>query len=322
MSVYPFCAQCKRKTTENIAIFYSYCCSCDETLCINCSKAHTSVKGFSCHKLIESTVLFSQSITPFCHCKVHSDKILIWYCSTYDVYLCEECEKKSKCDVSTCNGHICFNENPDPKILAYIKIRLEGEMTKIQNILDICYKSRKTNEEELTNQISKEFCSETTSEDDKKDKKVLDECLENITLERKGIEILQEYRKKCQNELKFFVRIYPSLGMLSLIMKISNLKQDILKLYTSLKKNTIQFGDRLIINCTSICEAKHLVMKSFRIESKTFLQGDEVRKVVLIESDVVVLLLSKYNVTILHIILKTKDCFLLLIVHIFQNWTF
>ncbi|CAG2194569.1 unnamed protein product [Mytilus edulis] len=258
MSVYPFCAQCKRKTPDKTAIFNSYCDCCNETLCIECSNNHTSVKGFSSHKLIDSATLLSQTTESICHCNVHSDKVLMWYCPSYDVYLCEECEKTATYNGSTCNRHVCFNENPDPRILADIKSRLEGELTKMENILDICYKSRKTNEKELKNQLSEEFSSKTTSENDEKIK-----------------------------------RINPALGMLSLIMNILNLKQDILKLYSSLKNKSIQFEDRLTINYTSICEAGHFFIKSFQIKSKLCLQAQYVKKVILIGNYVVVVTADK-----------------------------
>lgn len=288
MSVYPFCAQCKRKTPEKTAIFNSYCDCCKETLCIDCSENHTSVKGFSSHKLIDSVILLSPSTESYCYCNVHLDKILIWYCPSYDVYLCDQCESKSLCDGATCNRHICFNKNLNYIVLAGIKSHFEGEMSKMKNILDICYKSRITIEEEISNRISGEFSSETTSENDEKDRKVFAECLEQSKLERKGIEILHHYQGRCEDELKIFLKICTAAKMLSLIMNISNLKQDILKMYSSLKKRRIPSKDRLKQNVPSICEAGTLVIKSFQIESKLCLREENVRKVILIENKIIV----------------------------------
>lgn len=290
MSVYPFCAQCKRKTPEKTVIFNSYCGCCNETLCHECSNNHTSVKGFSDHKLIDSAILLSTSTEFICHCNVHLGKILIWYCPLYDLYLCEECEKGARFYATKCNNHIhvLFAEIPDRRVLSDIKKRLEGEMSKMENILDICYRSRTTNEEELNIRTSDDFNSETTSIKDEKDRKAFKNCFEHFNLERKGIEMLQQYLRRCQVKLKSFFGISPAIGMLFLIIKISNLKQDILKLYSFFKTNKIQFEDQLKNNCTSNCEAGHLIIKSFRLESTICVRDEDVRKVVLIGNDVLV----------------------------------
>lgn len=298
MSCNLFCAQCNRKNPKETSVFNSFCVCCNETLCLECSKNHTAVKGFSNHELILSDSFSSHNFaSSHAHCNVHRNMIPTWYCLTYHIYLCYECENKVRHIGVSCNNHVCFRDDLSNFILANIKTHVGSELEKMEKTLEICYTSRIVNEEDLNTQISEKSLENVDNK-----RKIFDECLNQLKSERKGIEKLQQYLQSCQEELKLHFRSENS-RMLSFLMRMSNLKQDIIALYSSLNKISLQRKDcietgRLERNLSPIYEARNSIIKSFQIECALCLQEEYVKKIILIENYVVVFTgseIQRYN---------------------------
>lgn len=282
-----FCAQCRRKNPKETSVSNSFCVGCNERLCPECSKNHTAIKGFSNHDLILSDSFSTYNFASSNQCNLHPNFIPTWYCFRYNIYLCDECEEKAKHDRVSCNNHVCFHVNPSYFVLGNIKTHVGSELEKMKKTLDICYLSRVANREVLVTQTSK-----TSLEYDDNNRKIFDECLNQLKSEKKGVEKLQQYLHFCLEEFKLHFRSENS-RTLSFLMRMSNLKQDIITLYSSLNKISLQPKDGIVNsllerNISPILEARHSNIKSFQIEWVMSITEEYVEKVIFIENSVVV----------------------------------
>lgn len=291
------CAQCRRKNPKETSVSTSICVGCNERLCSECSKNHKAIKGFSNHELVLSDSFSSDNFASSHQCNMHPNIIPTWYCLSYHIYLCDECESKVRRDTVSCNDHVYIHNNPSRFALANIKTHVRSELEKIEKTLEICNTSRVENEEDLNNQIS-----EKSLEKDDDIKIIVDECLNEIKSERKSIKRLQQYLLDCKEEFKSHFRSNKSIT-LSFLMRMSNLKQTIITLYSSLNRISLLpkegiTNGRLERNISPICEATHSIIKSFEIPCVVSLPAEYVEKVIMIENSIVVftdLEIQRYN---------------------------
>lgn len=287
MSCTLLCGQCRRKKPKETNVSNSFCVDCNERLCPECSKNHTAIKGFSYHELELSDSFSSHNFASSHQCNFHPNMTPTWYCIRYNIYLCETCESKTRRDRVSCNTHVCFHTDPSYFVLANIQTHVGNELEKMKKTLDICYSSRFANEDVLKIQNS-----EKSFENDDNNKKVFAECLNQLKSEKNCIEKLQIYMQYCQEEFKsHFRRNNPR--TLSFLMRMSNLKQTIITLYSSLNKISLQPKDGIVNgplerNISPILDARHSNIKSFQIDSVRSLPEEYVKKVILIENSVVV----------------------------------
>lgn len=101
----PLCGPCERENEHHQAL--SWCSTCGEGLCRNCSKEHKKNRASSKHTvvLIESMSRLSETmISQWNRCETHSEKEITLYCRYHDQLCCTLCIPgfHRKCDDVLC----------------------------------------------------------------------------------------------------------------------------------------------------------------------------------------------------------------------------
>lgn len=146
----PLCRPCERENEHHQAL--SWCSTCGEGLCKNCSKEHKKNRASSKHTvvLVESMSRLSETmISQWNRCETHSEKEITLYCRNHDQLCCTLCIPGFH---RRCDDVLCIEDASKHCRQGSALSDLQTRIENLRRIYDVILKKKNENIIDLENE--------------------------------------------------------------------------------------------------------------------------------------------------------------------------
>lgn len=248
-----------------------WCYTCDAALCGACGEFHNSLPILTDHRIAQiETVNDVEVVTSMYVCDVHPGKSLEMFCHDHDVACCAICKTEVH---GQCKNVVTFLDAvKDPKNLTVIGEfgqKMENLIQKIDSRvedLNSACSGLKTQNETRRQQIQ-EFSSKSLGHVDnmkseflEKLSQVRDDNLKKIRERKECLLNMRRMISNCENLLKLAEAKCTNIQLLTLIPKVSKLRDETKDKIEEIEKNpmtidvqvNIDIDFEVCVNCTSL----------------------------------------------------------------------